>query len=1220
MAQLFGKWTIKENIQDIHGFDQSKIDIIQDLYNDYKNGLLNDEVKYKEKFNKVFFGDLLWYEDRTHRIPEWTISWIGNADLIFWNFEDGKEDADKIQIVCELKWSKSNLVKKQFWHWWLSPVWQWFAYKTWLKNCKWLIVSNFYEIRLYRDNQTDFEERNLQMLLDPKDDYFNLKSLFLLLQKDNLLAKEWISNTEKLLSHFREEQQKITKKFYKEYKELRFELIQDMRKNNPSISINTLVEKAQKIIDRLIFIFFCEDKGLLPDKKLKEWIERSGEFDFTPREMTKKFFASVDKWSEKLWIPYGYNGWLFKEDAMLNNLLIWDEICKKFVELTNYDFDDELSVNVLWHIFEQSISDLEELKEDLIWRETKDNTKWKRKKDWIFYTPEYIVDYIVQNSVMKYLNEKEDECLTKHKSKKNGEILAYQEYQQILQNIKVLDPACGSGAFLVRVFDVLFEENKRVGSILNSLFDDAETYKNIMTNNIYGVDLNAESVEITKLSLWLKSAQKGKKLNNLDANIKCGNSLIDDKSITDKAFDWSVEFPDIIKNLRVFIDNKRELNKNQILWTAKKLGLELIGFNIDGLLHKKNEWSLNEMYYDNNSPVYKAKHGKWITEHIPMIIWSNFEDIDFIKDVIVPYNDNWKIHYWDTNFSALKWTDNNRQRLFTTKKKLEHILGKDVINKHFPDFLILINSLAEANGITTGIGYNIQKNSSTAGFMIDKYWYYQILITDDIHWVFSLENRDKIFNEFKFRIIKTSEIESRISASPLGFDVIVGNPPYVSTKSTQFIGDEKKYYNNNFEVAEYQTDTYPLFVEKWLKLLKVGWNLWYIMPNSWLNNLKFWKLRQYLLSQRLYEISLLPTWVFEEATVDTINIFVNRNKNNKTFLVTSYENSDFIEKNKVDVDALKNNKNYIFDIMNSSNTKFILDKIEVKWVALDNVLDFSSWIKEYEVGKGNPKQTVEDKNQQKFNANYKKDETFLKHIKGNDIQNFIVNRQWEYLSYWPWIAAPRKEKYFHWPRLIFREIPWKDRLIVAYTEEDFTVKNTAHIWLLKNKNIDLKYLLSLLNSRLFWYYFKYSCWEFDSIFPKAKLWQVRMLKIETLPLSDQQPFIERADKMLSLNKELHELTDKFFNRIQDNLKVEKITKKLEKFYEWEFKDFLDELKKQKISLSLSEQDDREPYFKEYKEKILAVKGEIERTDKEIDEMVFDLYGLSEEERRVVEGE
>ena len=107
--------------------------------------------------------------------------------------------------------------------------------------------------------------------------------------------------------------------------------------------------------------------------------------------------------------------------------------------------------------------------------------------------------------------------------------------------------------------------------------------------------------------------------------------------------------------------------------------------------------------------------------------------------------------------------------------------------------------------------------------------------------------------------------------------------------------------------------------------------------------------------------------------------------------------------------------------------------------------------------------------------------------------------------------------------------------------------------------------------------------------------------------------------MLTLNKDLHELTDKFLHRIQDNLKIEKLTKKLENFYASDFKDFLAELKKQKISLSLLQQDEREPYFKEYKEKILTLKGEIERTDKEIDEMVFDLYGLSEEERKVVLG-
>jgi hypothetical protein len=140
--------------------------------------------------------------------------------------------------------------------------------------------------------------------LDIKDNYFNLRKLYLLLHKDSLLG----AKTENLLSHFRQEQQEITKKFYKEYKGLRIELINDIKYNNPDISIEIIIEKAQKIIDRLIFIFFCEDKGLLPDKKLKENIVRAREAGFSSREVSRKFFHLVDVGSESLGIPNGYNG------------------------------------------------------------------------------------------------------------------------------------------------------------------------------------------------------------------------------------------------------------------------------------------------------------------------------------------------------------------------------------------------------------------------------------------------------------------------------------------------------------------------------------------------------------------------------------------------------------------------------------------------------------------------------------------------------------------------------------------------------------------------------------------------------------------------------------------------------------------------------------------------------------------------------------------------
>lgn len=126
------------------------------------------------------------------------------------------------------------------------------------------------------------------------------------------------------------------------------------------------------------------------------------------------------------------------------------------------------------------------------------------------------MDYIARNSLGKYLEEKFESLSVGFSSRGNltakKEFSLYQEYQKFLQNVKVIDPACGSGAFLVKVFDFLLEENMRVMKILaggdTGFFDVSELSKSILKSNIYGVDLNSESVEISKLSLWLKTAHK----------------------------------------------------------------------------------------------------------------------------------------------------------------------------------------------------------------------------------------------------------------------------------------------------------------------------------------------------------------------------------------------------------------------------------------------------------------------------------------------------------------------------------------------------------------------------------------------------------------------------------------------------------------------------------------------------------------------------------------
>ena len=124
------------------------------------------------------------------------------------------------------------------------------------------------------------------------------------------------------------------------------------------------------------------------------------------------------------------------------------------------------------------------------------------------------------------------------------------EYRTWLHQLTILDPACGSGAFLNQALNFLIEEHHYIDELEAKLTGSsiAFTYhsESILENNLFGVDLNEESVEIAKLSLWLRTAEPNRKLNDLSSNIKCGNSLIDDSEVAgDKAFNWQQEFPQI---------------------------------------------------------------------------------------------------------------------------------------------------------------------------------------------------------------------------------------------------------------------------------------------------------------------------------------------------------------------------------------------------------------------------------------------------------------------------------------------------------------------------------------------------------------------------------------------------------------------------------------------------------------------------------------------------
>jgi len=415
-------------------------------------------------------------------------------------------------------------------------------------TAKWLLMSNCIEVRLYKfpESTLNYEQWFIEDLTNP-DEYARF---ILLLRKANLLS----GNTEKLFLASEQQDKEISDKLYYEYRQLRIDLINGLKKENNSIRRKSMVRLSQKLLDRMLFIAFAEDRGLLPRLTLHDRISVKPSVGITLWVVIKQLFIDIDKGNnhKDVNIP-AYNGGLFAPDIELESLNISDELLQKFQALYSYDFDSDIGTPILGHIFEQSIADLDDIynaiAEDTELQnnsKVKTGTSGKRKKDGIVYTPEFITEYIIQQTLGGYL-DKQKNTLTFDQDSADY----WRAYRDILASTRILDAACGSGAFLIGAFKYLKAEYRYVNQRINELDSDdlfgIDLDVNILNNNLFGVDLNSESIEITQLALWLETAEKGKKLNPLDENIQQGNSIIHHKHSDKQAFQWNVEFHQVIK-------------------------------------------------------------------------------------------------------------------------------------------------------------------------------------------------------------------------------------------------------------------------------------------------------------------------------------------------------------------------------------------------------------------------------------------------------------------------------------------------------------------------------------------------------------------------------------------------------------------------------------------------------------------------------------------------
>jgi hypothetical protein len=454
--------------------------------------------------------------------------------------------------------------------------------------CDWILVTSMRQTRLYYKgaDQSTYERFDLERLAE--DDTLLRKFVFLM-GAERVVPHLGPCHLDALRTASHQVGRELTLEYYDRYASMRHSAFNQLVRVNPSVPAADLLAATQKLLDRVLFCSFCEDRGLLPADTIGHAYGHADPYN--PRPIWENFrglFHAIDKGNPRLSIP-AYNGGLFAADPILDRLEVPDEVCACFRDLAAYDYRPAheaagsdapgggrlIDVEILGHIFEQSITDLERLRRAIDEPESSPqpaSAPSRRKKEGAFYTPAFITRYLVGQALGGVLNERFARLQQKHqeeaksgakqvlstprvydldglnKPKREALIHFWEAWQDELGTVRLLDPACGSGAFLIEAFDQLYaaytEANERLEELrgTRTLFDPD---RQILQNNLYGVDLNDEAIEICRLSLWIKTAQHGKALTDLDHTIRVGNSVVDDPAVHPKAFNWQTAFPEV---------------------------------------------------------------------------------------------------------------------------------------------------------------------------------------------------------------------------------------------------------------------------------------------------------------------------------------------------------------------------------------------------------------------------------------------------------------------------------------------------------------------------------------------------------------------------------------------------------------------------------------------------------------------------------------------------
>lgn len=908
-----------------------------------------------------------------------------------------------------------------------------FGYKSQHVGTRLVIISNFEKLRLYIDNAVEYREWNLFSLTEDE-----FRELYLCLAWPQV--KAGIALQMKSASVSSEDQ--ITKALYKDYSEFKRVLFADIVDRNPDYDKLLLFKKTQKLLDRLLFIFFAEDCGLLPPNSMMQIIdqwEKLKEMDeYRPfYDRVKKYFGYMNTgYQGKKYEIFAYNGGLFKPDEVLDNIIISDEpLVEHTKRLSTYDFESEVDVNILGHIFENSLSEIEEVTQQLTEEhETAGHALLsKRKQDGVFYTPQYITKYIVENTVGRLCAEKKSELgivdeeyfSDKKRQKETRKRLMeqLQQYREWLLQITICDPACGSGAFLNAALQFLMNEHRLIDEMeakvtgSNIVFQNVEN--SILENNLFGVDINEESVEIAQLALWLRTAKPHRKLNTLNQNIKCGNSLISDPAIAgEKAFDWQEQFTKVFE----------------------KGGFDVVIGNPPYVRADSPGNSFDFRNHMTSCGKWETLGGKWDL-YIPFLELSiKISKPNSLCSFIIPDA------YCHAEYG---------------KRSLEYMKSNHYLSMidYFPDIDVFENVGVKSvivNFDKHGVGCFIQRIHDANHQFVEK-------ISDCYPENLRIDAKKRLTVERNGMIPLENVCYMSVG--------IVGN-------------SDEKQYRGEFLVGDL------------------------------LSNVK-----DEIHCKLYYEGKDISVWQLSHRRYIEYGTERSPNKWRRKGFTEMFEGSPKLA-------TMRSPGAFPRTFLDTENGYFN-----------ESAIGFKRWID-------------------------------LKGVENNSVSKAYTDKT---------------------ERALFEDI---------------------------SANYSYKALLAIFNSSLIRYELNTERRSNIHIYPDD--W--KRLVLPKVTAGDLAPLESLAGIRLTLNTDLQQKRSRFLRRLQENFEGVKVTNSLVTFDNLQFADFLKELKKQKIKLTLPQQDEWEDYFNQYKTECNSISEQIAETDKKIDGLVYKLYGLSYDEVLVVDPE